>query len=58
MAYILIEKCSQIFLKSLELLFHTLWWTVLNLGPARSADVYAAKTLANIQKSLPNGTKE
>ena len=37
-------QSSQIFLESLELFFHTLWQTVLNLGPAWLADVCAAKT--------------
>ena len=38
-------KSSQIFLKSLELFFHTRWRTVLNLGPAWPANICAAKKI-------------
>ena len=38
-------KSIQIFLKSLELFFHTRWRTVLNLGPAWLADICAAKKI-------------
>ena len=37
-----ITKVARSILKCL--FFHTLWWTVLNLGPAWPADVCAAKT--------------
>ena len=40
-----IRVVRQIFLKSLKLFFHTLWQTVLNLGPAWLADVCAAKNI-------------
>ena len=33
----------EIFIKSLELFFHILWQTVLNLGSAWPADVNAVK---------------
>ena len=35
------QKSSQILLKSLELVFHAPWQTVLNLEPAWLADVCA-----------------
>ena len=41
---ILFLKSSQIFLKSLELFFHILWQTDMNLGPAWPADIFAVKT--------------
>ena len=33
---------TKVALKSLELFFHTLWRTILNLGPAWPADVCTA----------------
>ena len=39
------------FLKSLELFFHTLWRTFLNLAPAWPADVCAAKIYKQIFKN-------
>ena len=49
-------KCnlSHIFLKSLKLLFYTLWQTVLNFGAAQPADVYAGQ---NINKYLNKPAK-
>ena len=45
-----LTKSIQIFLKSLELFFHTLWRTDFNSGPAWPVDVCAAKTSTNDQK--------
>ena len=44
-------KSIQIFLKSLELFFHTRWRTVLNLGPASLADICPAKKINKCQIS-------
>ena len=41
------HQSSFIFLKSLELCFHTLWQTVLNLGPAWPTDVCASGVLCD-----------
>ena len=53
-------RLSQSFLKSLELFFHILRQTDLNLGPAWPADVCAEKNITSpiIQISPPDITKE
>ena len=48
----------QIFSKSLELFFHTLWRILFNLRPTWPTDVCVAKTYTNIQIRLPKGMKK
>ena len=51
MVKVTFTRSSQIILKSFELFFHILLRTVFNLRPVWPTDVYATKTLTDIQIS-------